>query len=197
MDKPFHGPLRKGNVMEKYEPYVIKSFKHNGQLHRQWLENWRVPEELLAPEHARESMMVFINFQTKIQESDGAEWTSKVPSVVFFVPGRWYNVVALLEPAGIRYYCNIASPPFVSGHVITYIDYDLDVIRMCDGEVQVVDQEEYERHKLEYHYDEIVQAKVHQGLEHVLDRIGKGAQPFDDGMVKEYFLNWRKYQSEV
>lgn len=182
--------------MNPFFPYRIKSFKHDGHLHRMWLENWRVPEELLAPEHKRESMIVLINSQTPIRESDGKEWTSRAPSVTFFIPGQWFNVVSLLEAQGVRYYCNIASPPYVNEGVITYIDYDLDVIRTPDGSIYVVDQDEYEQHKQNYHYPDVVERKVKRGLDSVLERLRSEGMPFADEQVLAYYAMWKNEQPE-
>lgn len=183
--------------MADFTGYIIKSFKHDGHLHRMWLENWRVPEERLQEEHRQDGMLVFINCHTKIVEADGKEWISRIPGVSFFIPKRWFNVVALMEEAGIRYYCNVASPPYVSGRVLTYIDYDLDVIRMPGGEVQVVDQEEYERHKMLYHYSPVVDSKVRLGLKDVLARIGSGKAPFDDRTVEHYYKLWEAWRQHA
>lgn len=183
--------------MEPYIPSIIKSFKHDGHLHRMWMENWLVPNRLLHPDHAAESMYVFINSQTPIQEADGKQWISRVPAVSFFIPGQWFNVVGLLEEAGVRYYCNIASPPFVQNDVLTYIDYDLDVIISHGGKAQVVDQDEYELHKAMYHYSDEVNIKVLDGLEALLIRINQRQAPFDDEMVTAYYDMWHKQTGEV
>jgi len=82
------------------KPTVIKSFKHNGSLHRMWLENWRLPDDWLKPEHAAERMAVLVNNRTPIMEADGKEWVSRVPGVSFFIPGEWYNIVALIGEGG-------------------------------------------------------------------------------------------------
>ncbi|MDQ6423557.1 DUF402 domain-containing protein [Paenibacillus sp. LHD-117] len=176
--------------METYEQCVIKSFKHNGHIHRLWQQNWIVPGGALTEEHRKESMIVLINRQTPIQESDGKQWISRVPAVSFFIPGEWFNVVALLETGGVRYYCNVASPPYLQGGVLTYIDYDLDVIRMADGSRYIVDQDEYEQHKLIYHYPRHVEDKVRDGLNALLARIEKNGAPFQDDIVNRYFENW-------
>ncbi|MEK8131127.1 DUF402 domain-containing protein [Paenibacillus filicis] len=181
--------------METFETYTIKSFKHDGHLHRMWLENWLVPDRLLHESH-KDAMYVFINSQTKIVEADGKEWVSRVPGVSFFIPGEWFNIVALMEEQGVRYYCNVASPPYVSGRVVTYIDYDLDVIRLPSGEVYVVDQEEYERHKQMYHYPEIVDTKAKQGLERLLTLVRSGQSPFEDDQVMRYYQAWLDRDSE-
>lgn len=182
--------------MATFSSYIIKSFKHDGHLHRTWLENARVPEELLHEPHKTESMLVLINSQTKIIEADGKEWVSRIPGISFFIPKQWFNVVALLEESGVRYYCNIASPPYVNGNVITYIDYDLDVIRMPGGAVHIVDQEEYERHKICYHYSSIVDEKVQQGLQDLLLRIQQGQAPFHEEWVLDYYRQWEKWKDE-
>lgn len=182
--------------MATFSSYIIKSFKHDGHLHRTWQENGMVPESLLHESHKAESMMVLINSQTKIIEADGKEWVSRIPGISFFIPKQWFNVVALLEDSGVRYYCNVASPPYVNGNIITYIDYDLDVIRMPGGAVHIVDQEEYERHKISYHYSSIVDAKVKQGLQDLLLRIEQGRAPFHEEWVHEYYRQWLKWKGK-
>ncbi|WP_127534597.1 DUF402 domain-containing protein [Paenibacillus kobensis] len=176
--------------MNNYQPCMIKSFKHNGRLHRFWHRNWLVPAERLVPEHAALSMTVLINRQTPIQEADGKLWTSRVPAVSFFIPGEWYNIVALLEDGGVRYYCNVASPITQNDDVFTYIDYDLDVIRTSDGGIHVVDRDEFERHRMMYHYPDIVVHKVETGLQKLLRRAKTAEAPFKDSDVLKYYEDW-------
>lgn len=173
--------------------YRIKSFKHNGHIHRIWLENWLVPEHMVSPEHRHEGMIILVNSQTKIIESNGHEWTSKVPGVTVFIPGEWYNIVALIEEQGIRYYCNVASPPYKTKGTITYIDYDLDVVVSAEPkrEAIVVDREEYEQHKLKYRYSRIVEEKVQQGLQSLLKRVKQHGAPFNDRSMTSYYEMWR------
>ena len=52
--------------MENYAAYTIKSFKHDGSLHRTWLENWRVPDASISEVHVRENMIVTINHETLV-----------------------------------------------------------------------------------------------------------------------------------
>ncbi|TXK82685.1 DUF402 domain-containing protein [Paenibacillus sp. N3.4] len=181
--------------MDTFEPYVIKSFKHDGHLHRMWLTNWRVPPARLHPDHRQQEMMVFINSHTKIREADGKEWVSRIPGISFFIPRKWFNIVALIEENGIRYYCNIASPLYVTQQILTYIDYDLDVIRMPDRTVHIVDQEEYELHKRNYHYSSLVEDKVKEGLADVLALVNSDKPPFQDDVVMHYFELWEKHKN--
>lgn len=183
--------------MGMYRQCIIKSFKHDGRLHRTWLENWRVADESLLAEHAAENMFVLVNWQTPIQEADGKQWTSRIPAVSFFIPDHWFNVVALLEDSGIRYYCNIASPPYFADGVLTYIDYDLDIIVLPEGSVHIVDQDEYELHRAMYHYSRLVEDKVAGGLAGLKRRIARAEAPFRDRDVRKYYEAWRDSGNEV
>lgn len=176
---------------------MIKSFKHNGSIHRIWKQNWLVPVEHLVPEHQAEQMRVLVSNHTPIVEADGKEWVSRVPGVAFFIPKQWYNIVALIESSGIRYYCNVASPPYINGDVLTYIDYDLDVIVLPNRTRQVVDVDEYELHQLLYHYSDAVKKKVEFGLDDLLKRIDQNQPPFRDEAVYTYYELWKKYNQEV
>lgn len=179
--------------MERYDQVLVKSFKHDGHLHRMWLQNWLVPESEHHPLHQSEAMHVLINSHTPIQESDGKQWLSKVPAVTFFLPQQWFNVVALIEESGIRYYCNVASPPYEHEGIFTYIDYDLDVIRHSNGQVMIVDQDEYDYNRLMYHYPLIVEQKVAAGLQSLLDRIKLSAAPFHNDAVCWYYEKWKQW----
>ncbi|WP_341280988.1 DUF402 domain-containing protein [Paenibacillus sp. FSL H8-0537] len=177
--------------MEPYQHCVIKSFKHDGSIHRCWEHNWLIPAQLLLPQHAALGFMVTINFETPIVEASGKVWMSEVPAVSFFLPGQWYNVVALLEEGGIRYYCNLASPFARHGALLTYIDYDLDVIRLPDGSRQVVDEDEFELHKAKYDYPGDVQEQVQLGLGELLLKMDENAIPFNDEVIIAYYEAWR------
>lgn len=173
--------------MEKEEAVVIKSFKHNGSVHRIWHKNWAVPTEFLHPLHESEQLCVFVNHGTQIQEADGEIWVNRTPGVTYFLPGMWFNVVALLEHTGVRYYCNISSPFYRYNQTVTYIDYDLDVIKYANGSAYVIDQAEYHRHRKRYQYSSEVHRKVKRGLQVLLDRVHQNAVPFDDVQALRYY----------
>ncbi|WP_123043375.1 DUF402 domain-containing protein [Cohnella candidum] len=181
-------------ISTTYRRGIIKSFKHDGSLHRMWLENWIVPAELLQPEHAEAGVQVLLNERTLIREADGKEWISRVPAAAFFLPGEWFNVVALLEDRGIRYYCNVASPFYQYHDVWTYIDYDLDIVKLPDGTVMELDRDEFNRHRLEYRYDAEVLARIDDGLARLKERLECRSVPFGDEQVRRYYEEWKKTQ---
>ena len=175
-----------------YRSGIIKSFKHDGSLHRMWLENWQVPAERLHPQHAAESIEVLLNEFTQVREADGREWVSRVPAVAFFLPGEWFNVVALMEEQGIRYYCNLASPFYQYDRTWTYIDYDLDVMLMPCGSVHELDRDEFIRHQSDYRYGSEVLSCVEQGLARLQTRLEQRASPFQDEIVRDYYAAWKQ-----
>jgi len=174
-----------------YGKCVIKSFKHDGSLHRVWFENWVVPPDRLHPDHRPEKAWILINEHTTIREADGREWISRVPAVSFFLPDLWYNVVALIEEEGIRYYCNLASPPYRYDGVLTYIDYDLDVLVTPDGKWAELDRDEYSLHKNEYKYGSAVEERVSSAMEALQAAIQGKRFPFGDEQVRYYYEEWK------
>ncbi|MNI61677.1 hypothetical protein D3C73_1169600 [compost metagenome] len=74
--------------------------------------------------------------------------------------------------------------------MLTYIDYDLDVIRYPDGGIEVVDQDEYVQHAIEYQYPALIDDKVQSGLEALLERAHRGEAPFQDDLVMHYYQLW-------
>jgi protein associated with RNAse G/E len=172
--------------------YIIKSFKYDGHLHRTWLENWLVPQEHLFAEHRDAGVHVCVNHNTWIQEANGKRWQSRIPGVTFFLPQEWYNVVALIEQAGIRYYCNLSSRPLLNGNVFTYIDYDLDVVLYPSGQVLILDQDEYECNSRLYQYPPAVLQKVERSVELLLERMERRAMPFDNDCVRAYHRMWKE-----
>jgi hypothetical protein len=151
-----------------------------------------VPQEQMAAEHVAAELMVCVNHNTIIQEGNGKTWQSRIPGVTFFLPNEWYNVVALIEQTGVRYYCNMSSKALLNGNVITYIDYDLDVVLYPNGKVIVVDRDEFVENSKKYRYPPAVIENVESALRRLLKRIEVRDTPFTDKYVMEYYQLWKK-----
>lgn len=96
----------------------IKSYKHNGSLHRVW-------EDSLVLK-GTETVTIVANDQTQVWESDGRYWKTQEPAICYFHAQYWFNVIGMLRNDGIHYYCNISSPYIYEENALKYIDYDLD-----------------------------------------------------------------------
>jgi uncharacterized protein len=177
--------------MDTLQSVVIKSFKHDGKLHRLWKQNWLVPHSIFPEGSIPADTIVLVNDRTPICEADGNWWTSRVPSVAYFFPGQWYNVVALLEESGVRHYCNVASPCYSYEDTLTYIDYDLDVIRYPSGRYDVVDRQEFRLHKEKYRYTPLVIKNVESGLDQVIRRMDRNDAVFQADLSKNAYA-WLK-----
>jgi protein associated with RNAse G/E len=61
---------------KKQEKFIIHSYKHNGNIHREW------DEAILLD--VQDEYLVFGNNKTKVLESDGRSWKTKEPAIMFF-----------------------------------------------------------------------------------------------------------------
>ncbi len=163
---------------------VLQSYKHDQTLHRIW-EQATVLEE-------NEEFIVVANKRTKVIESNGRYWYTKEPSVSYFYKHRWFNVIGIIKPTGVSYYCNISSPTLVDDEAIKYIDYDLDVKVIVDGTVSVLDRNEYKKHQRVMNYPESICDILEKEMELLKDMIHAKVEPFKP----EHILDWyNKYLS--
>ena len=92
----------------------IISYKHNGGLHRVWQYAYVVRQT--------SNMIVLINDYPNVIDGDGRRWRTKEPAVCYFFKDHWYNIVCMLRPNGITYYCNLSSPYVKDSEGLKYID---------------------------------------------------------------------------
>lgn len=166
----------------------IKSYKHNGRLHRVWTSS-----QVLQ---GTENVIIAANDKTKVIESDGRTWLTREPAISYFHSQYWFNVIGMLRNDGIYYYCNISSPFVYDNEALKYIDYDLDVKVYPDYTHQLLDEDEYEEHKLQMNYphvfDRILYKNVNELLRWVHERKGPFAPDFVDKWYERY-LTYRHY----
>ena len=94
---------------------TIKSYKHDGSLHR----TWRDTMVLKTSENA----LIGCNDHTLVTESDGRRWITREPALVYFHKHYWFNIVTMIRENGVSYYCNLASPAVLDKEALKYIDY--------------------------------------------------------------------------
>lgn len=164
---------------KKYDKFIIHSYKHDGNIHREW------DEAVLLDE--TDEYMVFGNNKTKVLESDGRSWRTKEPAIMFFFKKKWYNIIGQLKPDGIYYYCNMASPFLIEDGAIKYIDYDLDLRVFPDGAFKVLDRGEYKYHKKIMHYSNTIDTILKNDLSELIDLVRKKEIPFDKNTIEYYY----------
>ncbi|WP_156645701.1 nucleoside tri-diphosphate phosphatase [Lentibacillus sp. JNUCC-1] len=166
----------------------IESYKHNGSLHRVWHDSFVL--------NGTEQECIIANDRTLVSESDGRSWVTREPAVCYFHAEVWFNVIGMIRDDGIYYYCNIGSP-FVydqNMNVLKYIDYDLDVKVYPDMTYDLLDEDEYEAHRIEMGYpdklDRILKSQVEELLLMIRQRRGPFAPDYVDWWY-ERFLTYR------
>lgn len=96
---------------------------------------------------------------TPVLEADGEQWSSAYPVVAFFWPQVHFQVFMLLKSRRTDYYCNIILPPVCTRQEVTFVDLDLDVL-VLDGQVELVDKQEFGIRKAAYKPVWITQAEA-------------------------------------
>lgn len=174
--------------MSKGQEIKIYSFKHNGSFHRLWTNITFLDET--------DDYIVVGNLKAKVTESDGRFWEAREPAITVFYKKEWYNVICMIRPTGIHYYCNIASPSVVIEDDIYYIDYDLDVGMSPNGSIRILDEGEYRKHSELMGYS----AKLDYALKSAMYEVEKMCHekkfPFNDEAINEYYKQYLEILKE-
>ena len=174
---------------KKHEKFIIHSYKHDGNIHREW-------DEAILLDDCGE-YLVFGNNKTKVLESDGRSWKTKEPAIMFFYKNKWYNVIGQLKPDGIYYYCNMASPFILEDGAIKYIDYDLDLRVFPNGAFKVLDRGEYKYHKRIMQYPKEIDEILKEDLSELIEMVRNKQIPFDKGTIEYYYNVYNKVKKGI
>lgn len=167
---------------------AIQCYKHNGTLHRCWDRGLVLANN--------DDFVVVATKRAKVVESNGRRWFTKEPAVTIFSKKEWWNVICMFKAEGICYYCNIASPAIVDYHMIKYIDYDLDAKLFPDGELRILDEKEYLRHKTMYQYSDELDEVLKYQMSEIVKKIKNKDFPFDDNRVNHYYEKYLELVSK-
>ena len=157
----------------------IQCFKHNGSLHRCWDRGLVLDNN--------DDYIVIASKKAKVVDYNGRCWFTKEPAVTIFSKKEWWNAICMIKKDGICFYCNIASPALVDYHMIKYIDYDLDAKLFPDGELRILDEKEYLKHKAMYQYSDELDEVLKYQMNEVIQKMKNKEFPFDDERVKKYY----------
>lgn len=157
----------------------IQSYKHDGSLHRVWDRNFVISDD--------DEFLVVASKRTKVTEGDGRRWYTREPAVTFFSKKEWYNVICMLKPDGVCFYCNIASPTLIDKGMGKYVDYDLDLKLFPDNSIRILDQNEYDKHKNRYNYSPDLDQVIQNTVKMITEHMKKRGFPFEDAMIVRLF----------
>ncbi len=158
---------------------AIQCYKHDGSLHRCWDRGLVLANN--------DDYIVIATKRAKVVENNGRRWFTKEPAVTIFSKKEWWNVICMLKDDGICYYCNIASPSLVNHRMIKYIDYDLDAKLFPNGDIRILDEKEYLKHKNNYGYSDDLDKVLKYQTKDIVKRMENHEWPFDDERIKKYY----------
>lgn len=159
--------------------FAIHCYKHDGHIYNSY--------EYSVLLDVKKDYIVLGNNKVKVTEEDGRTWYTKEPAIIYYYKNRWYNVIVQFKKNDIYYYCNIASPTIIEGKVIKYIDYDLDLRGFPDGSYKVLDESEYEYHKVKMKYPNDIDKIVKQELKNLIYIYNQKEGAFDRVQNEKYF----------
>lgn len=170
--------IKIGQVLE------IHGYKHDGKVHRSWDEA-RVLD-------ITDDFIVCGNNCTKVIKSDGRNWSTKEPAILYFYKHRWFNVIGQLKEHGIFFYCNMATPYVIDDNTIKYIDYDLDLRVFPDNGFKILDKSEYKYHKKKMNYPETIDRILQFELDSLINMLKQKEGPFEPGRVQKYYEKYKE-----
>lgn len=174
--------------VELWQDIVVQSYKHNTKLHRIWAQATVIDHQ--------DDHIVIANHRTKVIEANGRFWYTKEPSVTWFFKDRWFNIIGIIRPTGIFYYCNIASPYMIDDEALKYIDYDLDVKVNPDYTYTTLDRKEYNKHKVKMEYPSSIRTILEQELSALKVMIENRKGPFKENVVNDYYEAYKLHVKE-
>jgi hypothetical protein len=169
-----------GSILNK--DIQIQSYKHDETLHRIW--------EKATVVDVQDNYIVVVNKRTKVIEANGRFWHTREPSVTWFFKEKWFNIIGIIKKDEMHYYCNIASPYMIDEEGLKYIDYDLDVKVLNDFSYNILDRNEYNRHKVKMEYPQKLRKILEKELRILTHMVENNIMPFQHKIVEDYY---RKY----
>jgi len=171
-----------------YQNIQIQSYKHDESLHRIW--------EKATVLYTDDDVVIVANKRTKVIESNGRFWHTREPSVTWFYRKHWFNIIGILKRDSIHFYCNIASPFLIDNEGLKYIDYDLDIKVIEDFSYNILDRNEYNKHKEKMDYPDDLKRILERELKKLRKMIDNREEPFNVELVKKWYQIYKENTHE-
>lgn len=160
--------------MTNDETVNVRSLKYDGHLHREWRARLlRTDGPLVVVEG---------EFDETVEHAQLGRIEQGTVSTEYFWTDRWYSVLRFRNPSGAlrNYYCNINRPAEFDGHVLSFVDLDIDVLVTPEMSYRVLDEDEFADHSARYGYSLEVRERVPRALAELIELIERREFPFDE-----------------
>ncbi|GAA2660052.1 DUF402 domain-containing protein [Paractinoplanes durhamensis] len=94
--------------------------------------------------------------------------------------GRWIASWNGPTHEHLAIYVDVTSAPVRSGDLVEAVDLDLDVVRLRDGSVELLDEDEFEEHQLRYAYPPDVITQARATADDLINMITHHREPFGE-----------------
>jgi len=111
---------------------------------------------------------------------DGDRETLREEPYVLLVPAKaWWTAMFNAPPRRTEVYCDVTTPATWSGsREVTVVDLDLDVRRRRWGDIERLDEDEFDEHRVVFGYPEQVVAEATAASRWLECALGDGSEPF-------------------
>lgn len=172
-------------LLDKSSMFQIKSYKHDRTLHRIWTENIVLDQT--------EHELIGMNHHTPVIESNGKRWVTEDPSLFYFHKQYWFNIIHVFNHKRRYFYCNISSPFICHDAVLSYTDYDLDILVYEDFSYEILDEDEYQVNKEVMGYDASTKVEIQKAVSLLKRWITYRQGPFQLGFVDKWYKYGQTY----
>jgi len=151
----------------------VISHKFGGQVKRSW--------KCEVVEASDTHLICFGVFDADVKHDRLGLISKGTRSREYYWLDRWYNVFEFEEPAGglRNFYCNISMPPTFGNDLLEYTDLEIDVVVWPDGQIEILDRDEFEVVCSVNRFSKEIMEKVESTLDELLSSIGRRDVPFD------------------
>jgi uncharacterized protein len=111
----------------------------------------------------------------------GGPSVERIPFVLLVPPHAWWTAMFNPPPRTSEIYCDITTPAVWEGdHTVSLVDLDLDVVRRRGGggRVELLDEDEFEAHRIEFGYPDEVVAHARGAASWLRVAVADGTEPF-------------------
>jgi protein associated with RNAse G/E len=120
--------------------------------------------------------------ETLVHYTKGYQIPNPYHCDLYFWRKRWYNVFVNHHEDGTLdyFYCNVSLPPVISveNRTVSFVDLDLDVRVAPDGTYQLLDDDEFEQHSVDYAYPVRLRARALRAVDEIIALAVKRGGPF-------------------
>lgn len=158
---------------------VIKALKYPNRPHYEY------PAKVLAlsDDHV---LVRADSGRTLTHHTRGKKFVFDMPSIELLSRKEWFTVA--MECQGnncYSFYCNIAQPAIFKDATISFVDFDLDLVKNKGGAWTIVDQDEFELHRKQLEYPDNIVKRVPIEIIKLKKRAEQNLFPFD-GYLKQF-----------